>query len=332
MDKKSFFHDHGYKYLFSNPTMVKYLVTSFVKEDWVKEVDFTRMEKLGKEFIGEEYDKRESDIIYKVSYQGSEAYIYLLIEFQSTVDRYMALRVLQYICKFYLDLVEVHKYRFLPPVFPVVLYNGDEKWTAPLEFNDLIEGERQQGLETYIPKFRYYKIAENEFPKKVLMELNNLVSALFYIENSSAEEFDAAVYQSLEIIVNEEDRSAANRFSAWIRNLAERKKLKDDQGEDYRIINPWEVKNMLSTTLEKIRGNAREEGVRKGKEEGIKEGKEEGIRELIKMYLITRFGNAPESFLEELNKIEDIQALEGLALKVYQCQSIDEVINLLEDK
>jgi predicted transposase YdaD len=330
MDKKSFFHDHGYKYLFSNPTMVKYLVTSFVKEDWVKEVDFTRMEKLGKEFIGEEYDKRESDVIYKVSYQGSEAYIYLLIEFQSSVDRYMALRVLQYICKFYLDLVELHKYKFLPPVFPVLLYNGDEKWTAPLEFSDLIEGEGH-GLETYIPRFRYYKIAENEFPKKVLFELNNLVSALFYIENSSVEEFEKAFYQIMEIIIKEKDRPAVNRFMAWIENLAERKQLKDDQGEDYRIINPWEVKNMLSTTLEKIRGNAREEGVRKGKEEGVREGRQ-GIKEVIKMYLVTRFGNAPECFLEELDKIEDIQNLESLALKVYKCQSLDEVNKLLENK
>jgi len=324
--------------------MVKYLVTSFVKEDWVKEVDFTRMKKLGKEFIGEEYDKRETDVIYKVSYQGSEAYIYLLIEFQSTVDRYMALRVLQYICKFYLDLVEMHKYKFLPPVFPVVLYNGDKKWTAPLEFSDLIEGE---GLETYIPRFRYYKIAENEFPKKVLFELNNLVSALFYIENSSAEEFEKAFYQIMEIIIKEKDRPAVNRFMAWIENLAERKQLKDDQGEDYRIINPWEVKNMLSTTLEKIRENAREEGIREGKnmlsttlekirgnarEEGVRKGKEEEVRELIKMYLKTRFGNAPEGFLEQLNKTEDIPALESLALKVYQCQSLDEVVNLLENK
>ena len=188
--------------------------------------------------------------------------IYLLIEFQSTVDRYMALRVLQYICKFYLDLVEMHKYKFLPPVFPVVLYNGDEKWTAPLEFSDLIEGEGK-GLETYIPRFRYYKIAENEFPKKVLFKLNNLVSALFYIGNSSAEEFEKAFYQIVEIITKEKDRPAVNRFMAWVRNLAERKQLKDDEGEDYRIINPWEVKNMLSTTLEKIRGNAREEGIRK---------------------------------------------------------------------
>jgi len=110
MDKKSFFHDHGYKYLFSNPTLVRYLITGFVKEEWVKDVDFTRMEKLDKEFISEEYQKRESDIIYKVRYQGSEAYIFLLIEFQSTVDRFMALRVLHYICKLYLDILERNKY------------------------------------------------------------------------------------------------------------------------------------------------------------------------------------------------------------------------------
>ncbi|MEW5802894.1 MAG: hypothetical protein AB1847_12415 [bacterium] len=65
---------NGYGHV-SQPTLVRYLITSFVQEDWVKEIDFTRMEKLDKEFIGEEYQKRESDIIYRVSYRGSDAYL-----------------------------------------------------------------------------------------------------------------------------------------------------------------------------------------------------------------------------------------------------------------
>jgi len=319
----------------------RYLITSFVKEEWVKKIDFTRMEKLDKEFIGEEYQSRESDIIYRVDYQGSEAYLFLLIEFQSSVDRFMALRTLHYVCQLYLDILERKSYTFLPPVFPVVLYNGDEKWTAPIEFSELIEegeageGDRKgKGLDTYIPKFRYCKIAENEFPKETLRKLKNLASALFYIENSSVEDIGKAINEIIEIIMNEQDKKAVHRFITWLRNLAERKRLKDDKGEDYRIYNPGEVKNMLTTTLEKLREEGIKEGIEKGRKEGIEEGVEKGRKEelveLIRIYLITRFDKAPAALLEVLKKVEDIHELERLVPLIYKCQNLEEIARLSE--
>jgi hypothetical protein len=37
-------HDTGYKLLFSHPELVRDLLTGFVKEDWVWEIDFTTLE------------------------------------------------------------------------------------------------------------------------------------------------------------------------------------------------------------------------------------------------------------------------------------------------
>ena len=38
-------HDHAYKLLFSEPEIVKDLLQGFVHEDWVKELDFSTLEK-----------------------------------------------------------------------------------------------------------------------------------------------------------------------------------------------------------------------------------------------------------------------------------------------
>lgn len=61
--------------------------------------------------------------------KGTPVYIFLLMEFQSTVDRFMALRFLRYICEFYQSL-DTGTLKRLPAVFPLLLYNGDGKWTA----------------------------------------------------------------------------------------------------------------------------------------------------------------------------------------------------------
>ncbi|MFH0924657.1 MAG: Rpn family recombination-promoting nuclease/putative transposase [bacterium] len=319
MEKQHFFHfhDHGYKYLFSNPTMVKYLITSFVKEDWVKKVDFTKIEKLDKEFIDEEFAKRASDIVYKINYKGKEAYLFLLIEFQSTVDPFMGLRILHYVTKFYLDIIERKDYKLLPPVFPLMLYNGDEKWTAPLEFRELIE-DGGEGIEAYIPRFRYYKIAENEFPKETLFKLNNLVSGLFYLEKSSVSELEQALDLIVELISKEKDKTAVNRFTNWIKNFLKRRQPKEDKEENrYNFTNPREVRNMLATTLEEI------------EQEGEKKGEKKGIVESVKVYLLVRFSQAPEEILIKLKEVDDVEELERLAAQVYRCQNLDEIVRLV---
>lgn len=102
-------HDKGYKRLFSNRQLFRELIETFVTEDWVKEIDFTDCQKIDKSFVSEHYKETESDIIYQVKFKNRDAYIYLLLEFQSKVVWYMALRMLNYVSNFYMDYVESHK-------------------------------------------------------------------------------------------------------------------------------------------------------------------------------------------------------------------------------
>ena len=87
-------HDKGYKRRFSNRTILRQLLETFVREDWVKEVDFEKGEAIDKTFIDERYRTKESDLIYKLPLRDSNIYIHIILEFQSTAPRFMALRVL----------------------------------------------------------------------------------------------------------------------------------------------------------------------------------------------------------------------------------------------
>ena len=57
-------HGKGYKRLFSNRTILRQLLETFVREDWVKEVYFEKGEAIDKAFIDERYRTKESDPIY----------------------------------------------------------------------------------------------------------------------------------------------------------------------------------------------------------------------------------------------------------------------------
>ena len=72
---------------------------------------------------------------------GSEGYLYLLREFQSNPDPWMAVRVLVYVGLLYQHLIRENRlaaHGKLPPVFPLVLYNGDARWNVAQEVKDVI--------------------------------------------------------------------------------------------------------------------------------------------------------------------------------------------------
>lgn len=110
-------YDNAYKYIFSNKRIFCELIKSFVNEDFVNEIDENNIELIDKSFVTEDFLSRESDIIYKVQIKGSEAYIFILPEFQSTVDKSLPVRMLLYLLQFYDLLLRNSKKGKLPSVF-----------------------------------------------------------------------------------------------------------------------------------------------------------------------------------------------------------------------
>lgn len=96
-------HDHGYKRLFSHPEMVKDLLRGFVAEPWVTELDFSTLEKYPTVFIGDQLRERRNDVIWRLRWGPEYLYIYLMLEFQSSINRYMAVRLLTYLGLLYQD-------------------------------------------------------------------------------------------------------------------------------------------------------------------------------------------------------------------------------------
>ena len=115
-------HDNAYKYIFSNKRIFYQLIKSFVKEDFVRDLDLKNIDLLDKSFISDEFLARESDVMYRIKLKNKIAYIYILLEFQSTVDKSIPVRMPLYLLQFYDLLLRNNQKGKLPSVFPVLLY------------------------------------------------------------------------------------------------------------------------------------------------------------------------------------------------------------------
>ena len=115
-------HDNGYKLLFSHAEMVEELLRGFVREDWGDQVDFHTLKRVNGSYVSEELRDRHDDVVWRVKLRDRWLYVYLLIEFQSTIDPFMAVRLMAYIGLLYQDLIrgkELPPTGLLPPVLPM---------------------------------------------------------------------------------------------------------------------------------------------------------------------------------------------------------------------
>jgi hypothetical protein len=80
-----------------------------------------------------------SDLIYRLSGRDGGLEVYLLFEHKSHPEYWTLLQLLRYV----VASGERHRQqnpqaRRLPPVYPLVLYHGEERWRAPASFHDLV--------------------------------------------------------------------------------------------------------------------------------------------------------------------------------------------------
>jgi len=176
-------HDHSYKLLFSHVTLVRDLLQGFVQEAWVADLDFSTLENTARSFTSDDLREREDDAIWRVRCHESWIYIYILIEFQSTVDRFMAVRLMTYIGLLYQDLIRSKKLLAngqLPAVLPLVLYNGIRPWSSSMSLQSLIQ-EVPGGLSRYRPTLTYLLLDESRHPLEGVAP-GNLVDLIFRLE------------------------------------------------------------------------------------------------------------------------------------------------------
>lgn len=315
-------HDSGYKKLFSNRTIFQQLIETFITETWVKELDFTSCETLDKSFVADHYKETESDLIYKLKLHDKTIYIYVLLEFQSKVDHFMVIRVLYYILSFYMDYRANYKrVQKLPAVFPIVLYNGQQQWSAPTRISDLIEPEPSLG--EYAIGFQYMLLNEKAYSKEQLLAIRNIVSTLFLAEGHY--NIASLEQELLNLYEQEADKQAVSLFLNWFRQLALYGRVSHEDYEklDYVYRTKAEVQTMLVTALEQ----ERQKIYQQGEAAGLAKGLAEGQRQTLLQFIHWRFQTTEEEqakVAQQLAQINNLQHLTELSQVFLQVATLDE--------
>jgi predicted transposase YdaD len=280
--------DTLYKQLFAHPEIVRDLLAAFLEADWAQKLELDAFERVNASYASDGGKARHEDVVWRARIGGDWVYVYILLEFQTRPDRWMALRMQVYVGLLYQDLVAQHrlsKHGKLPPVLPIVLYRGRRPWRSATELAQLMlpapDGlQHLQARQTYLLIDQHHCGSADKH--------RNVVTILFRLMRSRTDaEMRAALALFVDRMKRPDMQAARDSLTRWLgmtlqeefsetsmSSEEEPTMLFDKKFKRYEDLLEYEA-------IEKGRAKGRQEG----REEGLKEGYRIALRELLRELL-----------------------------------------------
>ena len=349
--------DPVYKRLYACPEMVEDLLRSLFPAETLDAVDWPSLDKLPADYVSDDFHQRHGDAAWRAGLRpgdgrGDWLCVLVLLEFQSTTDAVMALRVLQYTAMLYQELLRAGAATpgRLPPVLPVVLYNGDSAWRAATDVRELV-AEAGPHLAPYQPSQRHMVLDERHAAADD-KRLQRLTRAVVLLEQSRSPEHLARATSLLrdwlataapEPRIEELKRA----FAEWLWVLYRR--LEEGDAPPPKPPPELTLEDVTMTLEERVISwrepwirQGMEQGLRQGVEQGIQQGVEQGIQQgveqemqrgldrergLLRRLAEVRFGaDAAERLFGLLAREDDPQRLVAVGEAIVRCETGDDLL------
>ena len=338
-------HDQIYKAIFSHRIAVEHLLrfVSRMIDDgpaWVAASDPETLEQAPTERIDGTLHRHLSDMVWRMRLRDGSAedwaYLFVLIEFQSAVDRLMALRVRTYADMLYRGLRDGRRFGAsdrLPPVLPVVLYNGAAPWTAAVSVEELVALEaRPPAPATPLPVFAGSSYVTLDVGRVEGGESapDDVVSLVIGIERmSSQKEGYATLVEAFSVLQGAEHRALRRVFHTWFSLLvgpgAGGASIEGFE-EMERLEEAGELRETVQDRVRAWREADREQGREQGRAEGVEQEQALLLRQIER-----KFGaDTAERAAPLLAGIGEPGRLADVGEWIIDCFSGDEFVARLE--
>jgi hypothetical protein len=151
-------HDSVFRRIFGVPENAASQLRAVLPVGLAARLDLGRLARVPASFVDEALKWRYSDLLFTAPLDGRDAFVYLLVEHQSSADALMAFRMLRYVTRIWDYYLRDHpRARRLPVVIPLVVHHGRTRWTSPVRLLDVIDADpdAKKEMEAYLPRFEF---------------------------------------------------------------------------------------------------------------------------------------------------------------------------------
>lgn len=268
-------HDRFFRSAMSNPNVMQEFFTENLPDNIKGIIDPASIKPLPDSFIDDDLKLQITDLLFSANFQQEQGYIYLLVEHQSSPDRFIAFRVWKYaLAIMQRHIKEVDKKR-LPIVYPMIFYTGWKPHNHSTDFFDLFGKNNALAREIFTKP--YHLIDLSHTPDARLSEMLWYGTLARTMKNIWAEDFLPALKILVEKLREIEKSGELSYIYSTLSYIVEAGAI--NKPEKFREI----IKNGLAVVDEEqimtIAEHYRLKGVQQGREKALQVVAEELRRE-----------------------------------------------------
>ena len=197
----------------------------------------------------------------------------------------------------------------LPAIVPIVLYNGRSNWTAARNFKEILNGHEL--FDENIIDFRYLLLDVNRMEKEELLEIANIVSSVFLLDQDiEVKEIVKRLKLIGRLVRKGPTKEQRKTFNSWLKNVLKNRFTKEVSENVFKVLietSGEEDDDMVSNLGRNIERALKEE-----RQDGIEKGMEKGIEKVAVEMILD--GESNEK-IKKYTKLDDIQ-IEKLRNKI----------------
>ena len=261
---------------------------------------------IGKEALPME-TKRYRDIVRKASINGE--YMIIGVEHQSTLDKNMIIRILNYDAQLYINQVESGKE--VRPVGSFVFYTGDKEWTYPKSLKESLKipSEMKDYINDWkLPVLELQKIDSGMLKNQRLKEVVEISQSMF--------KGDYEKLRTNRMISVESFKMAA---------IFTHTDIKEEDLPEGDEINMCKAMDQL---FQRMRDEGEVLGLEKGELIGLEKGKLNTLRFTLKEQLKVKLGTLSSPLEERLTETS-LEKLNELTLNIFNINNEEDVLRII---
>lgn len=152
-------HDAFFRSIFGDPAHAAAVLQTILPPQVAAHIDWPSLQPVHASMVSKELAQLHGDLLFKARLRdGREAFLWLLFEHQSRVERWMSWRMTEMVFDFLRHWLDGHPdAEYLPAILTVLLYQGTRPWRAPtslLELTDL-SPEARRDLAPHLLSFSF---------------------------------------------------------------------------------------------------------------------------------------------------------------------------------
>lgn len=111
-------------------------------------------------FIDEDLKASAADIVYSADINNQQGYLYILVEHQSSADKWIAFRLLRYMIRILEHYHMQNSEKDLPVIYPLLFYNGPTSHTGSTDWFDLFGQHKWLAKDIFLQPFQLIDIQQ----------------------------------------------------------------------------------------------------------------------------------------------------------------------------